>query len=111
MTLLTYFPVYNFFSKSGLAGTVTDKIFQNLKNIKFENLLCVFENFQKSWSRPPKIEKKNRSFANMTFKKLTKFKWIRFRLLNFGHTHKNRLICTDAASCIAPPGIDKQCPV
>ena len=34
-------------------GTVTDKIIQNLKNMKFENLLCVFEIFQKSWSRLP----------------------------------------------------------
>ena len=25
-----------------LVGTITDKIFQNLKNIQFENLLCGF---------------------------------------------------------------------
>jgi len=28
-------------------GTVTDKIFQNLKNIKFENLLCGFGEIEK----------------------------------------------------------------
>jgi hypothetical protein len=51
-----------------IVGTVTDKMIPNLKNIKFEKMIFVFENFQKSWSRP----------TNKKLKKLTIFKLIKF---------------------------------